>query len=143
MEPTVFIAGPIFSEGEREYNLKINMICQSLGFRTFMAQRDVGLVANTTLETAFAIDVENLQKADIIVANLDGIDVDSGTAWEIGYAFQIKKPIIGIRSDARMYRKFLPVNLMIYQSCAQITTLSKLKRALSNIMSTNINKACK
>ena len=108
-----------------------------------MAQRDVGLVANTTLETAFSIDVENLQKADIIVANLDGIDVDSGTAWEIGYAFQMKKPIIGIRSDARMYRKFLPVNLMIYLSCTQITTLSKLKRVLSTIMSTNINKACK
>lgn len=127
----IFIAGPIFSEGEREYNLKIDAICQSLGFRTFMAQRDVGLVANTTLETAFCIDVENLQKADIVVANLDGIDVDSGTAWEIGYAYQLQKPIIGIRSDARMYRKFIPVNLMIYQSCVEITTLTKLKKILT------------
>lgn len=130
----IFIAGPIFSEGEREYNLKIDAICQSLGFRTFMAQRDVGLVANTTLESAFNIDVENLQKADIVVANLDGTDVDSGTAWEIGYAYQLQKPVIGIRSDARVYREFIPVNLMIYQSCVEITTLDKLKRILMKYM---------
>lgn len=40
-------------------------------------------------------------KSDIIVANLDGTDVDSGTAAEIGFAFAKGKLIIGYRGDFR------------------------------------------
>jgi nucleoside 2-deoxyribosyltransferase len=32
---------------------------------------------------------------------LDGADVDSGTAAEIGYAFACGRPIVGYRSDLR------------------------------------------
>lgn len=39
--------------------------------------------------------------ADILVANLDGSDVDSGTAAEIGFAFANGKTIIGYRGDFR------------------------------------------
>lgn len=126
----IFIAAPIFSDAERDYNLKIDAICRSLGFQTFMAQRDVGIVKPHTLNDTFVKDVDNLKNADIIVANLDGIDVDSGTTWEIGFAYSLNKPIIGIRSDVRMYREFLPLNLMIHQSCNIITTLDKLKELL-------------
>lgn len=126
----VFIAAPIFSQAEQEYNIKINEICQNLGFQTFMAQRDVGVVHSECLKDFFLQDLYNLQNADIIVANLDGIDVDSGTAWEIGYAYSTQKPIIGLRSDVRMYRDFLPVNLMIHQSCKIITTIDHLAESL-------------
>ena len=40
-------------------------------------------------------------EADILVANLDGPDVDSGTAAEIGFAFANGKTIIGYRGDFR------------------------------------------
>ncbi len=126
----IFIAGPIFSEGERDYNLRIDSICKEIGCKTFMAQRDVGIVANNTLEEAFNSDLNNLKNSDIIVANLDGVDVDSGTAWELGYASSLNKPIIGIRSDVRMYRKFMPLNLMIFKSCIELTTLENLKKTL-------------
>jgi nucleoside 2-deoxyribosyltransferase len=43
-----------------------------------------------------------IQKADIIFAILDGVDVDSGTASEIGYAFGSNKKILGFRSDFRI-----------------------------------------
>lgn len=86
----IFIAGPIFSEGERNYNLQIDSICREMGYQTFMAQRDVGIVTDNNLEAAFNSDLNNLKNSDIIVANLDGVDVDSGTAWEIGYAFYQK-----------------------------------------------------
>ena len=126
----IFIAGPIFSEGERDYNVRIDSICKEIGYKTFMAQRDVGIVANNTLEEAFNSDLNNLKNSDIIVANLDGVDVDSGTAWELGYASSLNKPIIGIRSDVRMYRKFMPLNLMIFKSCIELTTLENLKKTL-------------
>ena len=38
----------------------------------------------------------------MVLANLDGQDVDSGTAAEIGYAFAKGKPIIGYRGDLRL-----------------------------------------
>jgi nucleoside 2-deoxyribosyltransferase len=43
-----------------------------------------------------------LDGADAVVAVLDGADVDSGTAAEIGYAFARDKPVIGYRGDFRL-----------------------------------------
>ena len=43
-----------------------------------------------------------IRQCDLVFAVLDGIDVDSGTAAEIGYAFGQKKPILGYRSDFRL-----------------------------------------
>ena len=43
-------------------------------------------------------------KSDGLVAILDGSDVDSGTASEIGYAVALHKPILGYRGDFRLSR---------------------------------------
>jgi nucleoside 2-deoxyribosyltransferase len=43
-----------------------------------------------------------LQSADMVFAVLDGVDVDSGTASEIGFAAALLKPIVGYRGDFRL-----------------------------------------
>ena len=43
-----------------------------------------------------------IEDCDVVVAVLDGTDVDSGTAAEIGYAAGIGKPVIGYRNDFRL-----------------------------------------
>ena len=43
-----------------------------------------------------------INESEILLAILDGVDVDSGTAAEIGYAFAKGKRIIGYRNDFRM-----------------------------------------
>ncbi|MGO9375319.1 MAG: nucleoside 2-deoxyribosyltransferase [Syntrophobacteraceae bacterium] len=46
----------------------------------------------------------HLDVADIVIALLDGPQVDDGTAWEIGYLYAGKSPerkIIGSRADFR------------------------------------------
>ena len=43
-----------------------------------------------------------IEAADGVVAVLDGIDADSGTASEIGYAAALSKPVIGYRGDFRL-----------------------------------------
>ena len=43
-----------------------------------------------------------IDRADMVFAVLDGVDVDSGTAAEIGYAFAKGKPILGYRGDFRL-----------------------------------------
>jgi nucleoside 2-deoxyribosyltransferase len=47
-------------------------------------------------------NLELLKQADLIIAVLDGSDVDSGVATEIGYAYANNKTIIGYRSDFRL-----------------------------------------
>jgi len=46
-------------------------------------------------------NVELIDAADAVLANLEGTDVDSGTAAEIGYAFGRGIPVIGFRVDER------------------------------------------
>jgi len=43
-----------------------------------------------------------IERADGVVAVLDGSDVDSGTASEVGYACALGKPILGYRGDFRL-----------------------------------------
>ena len=42
-----------------------------------------------------------LKEADLIVALIDGPDIDSGTAYECGYASAMNKPIVALRTDMR------------------------------------------
>lgn len=49
-----------------------------------------------------ASNVERIDRSDAVFAVLDGVDVDSGTASEIGYAFAQGKQVFGLRSDFRL-----------------------------------------
>ncbi len=44
---------------------------------------------------------KGIERSDGLIAVLDGCDVDSGTAAEIGYAFALGKKITGYRGDFR------------------------------------------
>jgi nucleoside 2-deoxyribosyltransferase len=45
---------------------------------------------------------KGIDKSDMVLAVLDGVDVDSGTAAEVGYAYAMGKPILGYRGDFRL-----------------------------------------
>jgi nucleoside 2-deoxyribosyltransferase len=47
-------------------------------------------------------NAEAIRNADGVVAILDGVEVDSGTAAEIGYAYGLGKRIYGLRTDFRL-----------------------------------------
>ena len=63
------------------------------------ARRDAWRVLNTE---AGATNRAAIDGARGLVAILDGVDVDSGTAAEIGYAFARGKLIVGYRGDFRL-----------------------------------------
>jgi len=46
-------------------------------------------------------NADSIRRSDGVVAVLDGVDVDSGTAAEIGYATALGKWVIGYRQDLR------------------------------------------
>ncbi len=47
-------------------------------------------------------NTDGIDAADGVFAILDGVDVDSGTAAEIGYAFAKGKRVAGLRTDFRL-----------------------------------------
>ena len=47
-------------------------------------------------------NARSIDQADAVFAVLDGVDVDSGTAAEIGYGFARGKHICGLRTDFRL-----------------------------------------
>jgi nucleoside 2-deoxyribosyltransferase len=47
-------------------------------------------------------NAERIDRSDAVFAILDGVDVDSGTAAEIGYAFGQRKFVCGLRTDFRL-----------------------------------------
>ena len=47
-------------------------------------------------------NAELIRQSAGVLAVLDGYDVDSGTAAEIGYAAALEKPIVGMRTDLRV-----------------------------------------
>jgi nucleoside 2-deoxyribosyltransferase len=82
-----------------------------------------------------------IDECDLVLAVLDGVDVDSGTASEIGYAFAKGKPIIGYRGDFRLSADNegaivnLQVEYFIRQSGGDIvSSLSQIDEALRRLL---------
>jgi nucleoside 2-deoxyribosyltransferase len=68
------------------------------------ALSDIGKRRDAWLALSAEIGATNrtaIDRCDGLVAVLDGSDVDSGTAAEIGYAFARGKRVLGYRGDAR------------------------------------------
>jgi nucleoside 2-deoxyribosyltransferase len=68
----------------------------------------------------FASDVRGLDWAEAIVACLDGPDPDSGTCWELGYAYAMKKLSIVYRTDFRLFEGSDKINLMMTESADHV-----------------------
>lgn len=64
----------------------------------------------------FRMCVEGIDSADAVLAIIDGVEVDSGTAWEMGYAYAKGKPVVGVRTDFRPGAEH-GVNIMLSRSC--------------------------
>ena len=78
-----------------------------------------------------------IKDSRIVLAVLDGSDIDSGVAAEIGYAYALGKKIIGYRSDTRLTgdnigaKVNLQIEYFIYNSGGQIVTnIQELKETL-------------
>jgi nucleoside 2-deoxyribosyltransferase len=63
--------------------------------------------------------IQGVRRADCMVAVLDGADVDSGTALEMGVAYERGIPIIGVRTDYRESQK-QGVNLVVAEACTEL-----------------------
>ena len=131
---TVYLAAPLFSGAELDFNRKLRDKIKKAGFDVFLPQEGSNNIKDEKNRQKIIFDknLAAIDKADILVAVLDGADVDSGTSWEIGYAYALGKPVLGLRTDFRTLGIEGTVNLMIERSVALCSGIPELLARLKN-----------
>jgi len=113
----VYIAGPdVFEPNALEVGQRLKAIAREHGLEPlfpFDNEVDIEKSANPSLEI-FLGNRDLIDAADMVVANLNpfrgGIEPDSGTVWEIGYAIGRGKPVVGyLASTESMQERILRV----------------------------------
>jgi len=132
----IYIAGPLFSVAERNFNqeLKKKLLVRLGGIDIILPQEESTRILSETksLKGVFNHCVDSIKKCDLVVAVLDGADVDSGTSFEIGFAYGLAKPIIGIRTDFRKSED-KGVNLMLSRSMTKLFYLSSTTTSMEDV----------
>ena len=111
----IYLAAPLFSEAERDFNEKVAKEIREAGFYVWMAQESL-FIKNGTLgekRSIYEADITAPKNSDVVVAVLDGVDVDCGVAFEIGYAAALGKPIVGLKTDHRTFSRIENINLIL------------------------------
>jgi nucleoside 2-deoxyribosyltransferase len=112
----IYLAGPLFSEAERRFNLELTERLESLGFRVFLPQRDGVergrppydlMTPEERRHAMFDLDRSMILESDIFLFVLDGRVPDEGACVELGIAYckkemqQSEKLLIGLHTDRR------------------------------------------
>jgi nucleoside 2-deoxyribosyltransferase len=132
--PIIYLAGPLFSEAERQWHRATRSAILAEADKRgrhdieivwpyeLISKEETASLGDKARHEIFRRCIEGLEKSDMLVAMLDGAQVDDGTAWEIGYFYAAKSTrgkIIGIRTDFRNAGESAgaTVNAMIEVSC--------------------------
>lgn len=142
----VYFAAPMFSQADKEYNLKITKILEEYGYEVFLPQRDgiegaklVGKSEKELVEIIFPLDEKHVKECDIFFMNLDGRVPDEGSCIELGMAYTQNKRCYGFKTDTRSLEKCMDLNPMITGCMMKIFNnidgdelIKELKEYLSN-----------
>ena len=117
-----YLAGPLFCQAEREYNLYLKEALAEYSVELVLPQEtdmlfdplmmDDPAYASEASEKVFRRDLALLDSCDIFIINLDGRVPDEGACVELGYAYSRGKPLYGIKTDVRV-SEFGMDNMMI------------------------------
>jgi nucleoside 2-deoxyribosyltransferase len=120
----IYLSAPVFSQLERRWN-------RELAARLTRAIKDAEVVLPQDFKIAgryndrrhfpaiFRKCLASIDACDMVVAVLDGADVDSGVAFEVGYASARGKPVVGVRTDFRQNQE-RGLNIMLSRACTRL-----------------------
>jgi nucleoside 2-deoxyribosyltransferase len=129
----IYLAAPLFSEPERAYNLSVARELRNNFFEVYLPQEsgdDSDTRNQDEQNRIFSVNLRSLENADKIVAIIDGADADSGTSWEMGYAFAHGKQVIALRTDFRRAGRHEKVNFMLEESATLVSSMENLLDAV-------------
>ena len=129
----VYLAAPLFSLAERRYNIQLADLLRRNCYEVYLPQ-DSGDDSHKrewdAHKAIFGQNLAALDSSDVVVAVIDGPDADSGTAWEMGYAFSKGIPVVSLRTDFRKAGYHEEVNLMLEHSSTVVHSEEGLVAAL-------------
>lgn len=133
----VYIAGKIHSGYEIEILEKIDKLCKSLGFQTFLPHRDVGLAKDINdVDKIFKGDIiEGFKGINLVIASLDGLHVGAGTAWELGYAYAKRIPAVGLKTDESKEEALEYLSSILIGSMPIVSSFEELEKYLRKLKS--------
>lgn len=116
----VYFAAPLFSQSEKDFNLKLTQVLEDHGYQVFLPQRDGYLAAELEGKTEeeltqmiFDKDTSEVMNADILFMVLDGRVPDEGACVELGMAYANGKPCYAVKTDSRSVEINMDLNPMI------------------------------
>lgn len=107
MGKKIYFGGPLFAESERMYNeYVVEKIRETYRgqVEVYLPQENDAINDKTSYANSLAIvrgDNAYLEKADLLIAVLDGVNPDSGLSAELGYFYSFERPILGLYTDTR------------------------------------------
>jgi nucleoside 2-deoxyribosyltransferase len=112
----IYLAGPLFSEAERRFNLGLTQRLEATGFEVFLPQRDGAerdrppydaMTPEERRQAMFRLDRSRILDSDVFLFVLDGRVPDEGACVELGiahcqkYLQNSEKLLIGLHTDTR------------------------------------------
>jgi nucleoside 2-deoxyribosyltransferase len=114
----LYFAGPLFTLAEQQFNKNLANKLVGVGYNVYLPQdMCVGLTKPNDIFNKCIVGVDT---CDAVFAILDGSDADSGTCFEVGYAYANDIPIFCLRTDFRGSGDHLGLNLMLTESCEHL-----------------------
>jgi len=105
----VYLAGPLFTPYQRSFLDHLAARLRDLDIEVFVPHEHL-LDGPLTPTEVFHTDAKGVRAADVVLAVLDGAEVDDGTACEIGMFAELLRTgtrrgaIIGLMTDIRTLR---------------------------------------
>jgi len=132
----IYVAGKLWEEKDRKIVESVDRFCKGLGFETFLPHRDAGIYdgKNDALPI-YEKDRDMIDWCDVMVAVLDWKGISSGTAWEMGYVYAKKIPIIGLVEDKKSVKEPYRMCVMCFNSVKLVENLDELKKELIKMTS--------
>jgi len=120
----IYLSAPLFTHVQRQWNraLAEGLKARIAGAEVILPQDyKFGQSYNNPkdFKRIFRACVEGVRQADVMVAVLDGADADSGTALEMGIAYERGIPIVGVRTDYRESQD-RGLNLAVAGACTEL-----------------------
>lgn len=112
---SIYLAGfDVFRPDAREWGATLKELCNKYGFEGLypLDNNAPRTLAGADLALwIYRANIALIQQADMLLANVNafrGAEPDSGTAFEIGYAVALDKPVWAYTDEARPLIKQLP-----------------------------------
>ncbi|MGB7283194.1 MAG: nucleoside 2-deoxyribosyltransferase [Candidatus Acidiferrum sp.] len=137
----IYLAGGLFTLAERLFNNELATQLRLKGYAVFNPQENEPREFSTG--AIFTMDKSGIDRSDVILANMDGADPDSGTAWECGYGYAKGKMVVTYRTDFRSVgeAKLCEYNIMLWEGSDHRVLLSCLMCPTIEVLANTLDQA--